>query len=48
MSAADRHRSTPGAARVSARDTGKAVRQQLDRMLASPTFQQVDRLKRFL
>jgi len=38
----------PGAARASARDTGKTVRQQLDRMLASPTFQQVDRLKRFL
>jgi TolB-like protein/Tfp pilus assembly protein PilF len=30
------------------RDSGKTVRQQLDRMLASPTFQQVDRLKRFL
>jgi TolB-like protein len=26
----------------------RAVRQQLDRILASPTFQQVDRLKRFL
>jgi TolB-like protein len=26
----------------------KAIRQQLDRVLASPTFQQVDRLKRFL
>src|SRR5947209_16150302 len=25
-----------------------AVRQQLDRILSSPTFQQVDRLKRFL
>ena len=36
-----------GAAGLS-KDTGKAVRQQLDRMLASPTFQQVDRLKRFL
>src|SRR3954471_14629028 len=30
------------------RDTGRAVREQLERMLASPTFQQVDRLKRFL
>src|SRR5436189_6326547 len=26
----------------------KLIRQQLDRVLASPTFQQVDRLKRFL
>src|SRR5438132_8231178 len=26
----------------------KIIRQQLDRVLASPTFQQVDRLKRFL
>lgn len=36
------------AARATPRDTGRTVRQQLDRMLASPTFQQVDRLKRFL
>ncbi len=31
-----------------ARETGRARRQQLERILASPTFQQVDRLKRFL
>ena len=37
-----------GAAAPLPKDTGKTVRQQLDRMLASPTFQQVDRLKRFL
>ena len=36
------------AARAAPKDTGRTVRQQLDRMLASPTFQQVDRLKRFL
>jgi serine/threonine-protein kinase len=34
----------PAAAKLSAR----AIRQQLDRVLASATFQQVDRLKRFL
>ena len=48
MSAADRHRSIRSAARPSPKDTARTVRQQLDRMLASPTFQQVDRLKRFL
>ena len=31
-----------------ARISDKSIRQQLDRVLASPTFQQVDRLKRFL
>jgi len=36
------------AARGTPKDTGRTVRQQLDRMLASATFQQVDRLKRFL
>ena len=36
------------AARATPKDTGRTVRQQLDRMLASATFQQVDRLKRFL
>jgi serine/threonine-protein kinase len=30
------------------RDTDKPVRQQLERLLASATFKQVDRLKRFL
>src|SRR6187402_706878 len=48
MSAADRHREARSAARPSPKDRAKTVRQQLDRMLASPTFQQVDRLKRFL
>jgi len=48
MPAADRRSSIPGAAKPSAKDMNKTVRQQLDRMLASPTFQQVDRLKRFL
>jgi serine/threonine-protein kinase len=37
-----------GAVRSSPKDAGRSVRQQLDRMLASATFQQVDRLKRFL
>src|SRR3954469_22052143 len=40
--------STHSVAAALSRDSGKTVRQQLDRMLASPTFQQVDRLKRFL
>jgi TolB-like protein/Flp pilus assembly protein TadD len=31
-----------------AKELDETVRQQLDRILASPTFQQVDRLKRFL
>jgi TolB-like protein len=48
MSAADRNRSIHSAGKPSPKETGKTVRQQLDRMLASPTFQQVDRLKRFL
>ena len=30
------------------RDAERTVRQQLDRILASTTFQQVDRLKRFV
>src|SRR5437762_312362 len=30
------------------RDAGKPVREHLERILASPTFKQVDRLKRFL
>src|SRR5262245_28097143 len=33
---------------ASARDQDKGVRQQLDRILASATFRQVDRLKRFV
>ena len=48
MSAAGRRSSLPGAAKPSPKDSARTVRQQLDRMLASPTFQQVDRLKRFL
>ena len=35
-------------ARSAAKISAKAISQQLDRMLASATFQQVDRLKRFL
>src|SRR5690349_16354110 len=38
---------TPALA-TTARLPDKNIRQQLDRVLASPTFQQVDRLKRFL
>src|SRR5947207_3700750 len=42
----------PGPMRVAApaldKDSQKAIRQYLDRLLASATFQQVDRLKRFV
>src|SRR5947207_10370232 len=42
----------PGPMRVAApaldKDSQQAIRQYLDRILASATFQQVDRLKRFI
>ena len=39
---------TKPALAVAARIPDKTIRQQVDRVLGSPTFQQVDRLKRFL
>jgi len=39
---------TKPALAASSRIPEKAIRQHLDRVLGSPTFQQADRLKRFL
>src|SRR5918994_7086606 len=40
--------STRSAALAAPKQSAKAIRLQLDRILSSTTFQQVDRLKRFL